>query len=96
MSQFLRTLDTGKRPFSIVTQAECVWCPTCKIDAAKRARYRKCGTDALAFGMMALSLRGSSRDKSIGSALSESHGTLAGALHYSSCGTTSRLNNPQN
>jgi hypothetical protein len=46
--------------------------------------------------MTAQSLRASSRNKSISSALSGTYGTLAGALHYSSCGTTSRLNNPQN
>ena len=57
------------------------------IGAAKRARYRKYGSATWAFGISALSLRAPSRDKSTSSALSGTHGALAGALHYSSCGT---------
>jgi hypothetical protein len=73
--------------FYLPPTAEAVWCPTGKIGAAKRAHYRKYGSATLAFGMSALSLRASSRDKSTSSALSGTHGALAGALHYSSCGT---------
>ena len=38
--------------FYLQSTAEAVWCPTGKIGAAKRARYRKYGRAALAFGMV--------------------------------------------
>jgi hypothetical protein len=38
--------------FYLHANAEGVTCPTAKIGAAKRAHYRKYGSDILAFGMM--------------------------------------------
>jgi hypothetical protein len=52
MSQFLHRLDTGKCPFSISTLKQRVSrVRPPKIGAAKRAHYRKYGSDILAFGM---------------------------------------------